>query len=129
MIYVRAIHFAATMMAAGVVFFVVFVAAPAFRRADTRVRAALWPRLAFIAWFSLVLADRFGCGVAGTDRGVDERRSPGGCVFRRCAVDRAVANRISVWPGRRDSFSACILAATFVPLLSAKRKQRLGSIP
>ena len=58
MIYVRAIHFAATLMAVGVVFFAVFVAAPALRSApgDTRVRAALWPKLAFIAWFSLVLA-------------------------------------------------------------------------
>ena len=58
MIYVRAIHFAATLMAVGVVFFAVFVAAPALRAApgDTRVRAALWPRLAFIGWFSLVLA-------------------------------------------------------------------------
>src|SRR5580692_2455604 len=58
MIYVRAIHFAATLMAAGVVFFIVIVAAPALHAASdaTRIRAALWPRLAFIAWFSLVLA-------------------------------------------------------------------------
>jgi putative copper resistance protein D len=64
MIYVRAIHFAATLMAAGVVFFVVFVAAPALRGAadDKAVRAALWPRLAFIGWFSLVLA--IGSGAA-----------------------------------------------------------------
>jgi putative copper resistance protein D len=58
MIYVRAIHFAATLMAAGVVFFIVYVAAPAFRAApDAKaLRAVLWPRLAFIGWFSLVLA-------------------------------------------------------------------------
>jgi putative copper resistance protein D len=64
MIYVRAIHFAATLMAAGVVFFVVFVAAPALRGADDdkAVRAALWPQLAFIGWFSLVLA--IGSGAA-----------------------------------------------------------------
>jgi copper resistance protein D len=62
MIYVRAIHFAAAIMAAGVVFFVVMIAAPAFREAkDTAIRAALWPRLAAIAWFSLVLA--IGSGV------------------------------------------------------------------
>src|ERR1700749_2722080 len=64
MIYVRAIHFAATLMAAGVVFFVVFVAAPALRGAvdDKAVRAALWPRVAFIGWFSLVLP--IGSGAA-----------------------------------------------------------------
>ena len=46
MVYVRAIHFAATLMAVGVVFFAVFVAAPALRAApgDTRVRAALTSR-------------------------------------------------------------------------------------
>jgi copper resistance protein D len=64
MIYVRAVHFAATLMTAGVVFFIVFVAAPALRAAadDKTVRAALWPQLAFIGWFSLVLA--IGSGAA-----------------------------------------------------------------
>ncbi|MGC1446357.1 MAG: copper homeostasis membrane protein CopD [Xanthobacteraceae bacterium] len=64
MIYVRAIHFAATLIAVGVVFFMVFVAAPALRAAtdNKAVRALLWPRLAFIGWFSLVLA--VGSGAA-----------------------------------------------------------------
>jgi copper resistance protein D len=64
MIYLRAIHFAATMMAAGIVFFIVFVAAPAIRAAtpDKTLRGQLWPQLAFTGWFSLVLA--VGSGAA-----------------------------------------------------------------
>lgn len=69
MIYVRAIHFAATMMAAGIVFFIVFVAAPAIRAinlrattADKAIRTRLWPQFAFTGWFSLVLA--VGSGAA-----------------------------------------------------------------
>ena len=58
LIYARAIHFAATLMAAGAVFFIILIAVPALRavRDESGVRAALWPKLAFIAWFSLILA-------------------------------------------------------------------------
>jgi putative copper resistance protein D len=58
LIYVRAIHFAATITVAGVVFFVVFIAEPAFRKAagDTRLPAAARPPLAWLAWIGLVLA-------------------------------------------------------------------------
>jgi copper resistance protein D len=53
----RAVHFAATLMVAGVVFFLAFVAEPAFgfagKRAD--LAAAVRARLAAIAWASLVL--------------------------------------------------------------------------
>ncbi len=64
MIYIRAVHFTATLVAAGLVFFIVFVAAPALRAAadDKAVRARLWPQLAFVGWFSLVLA--VGSGAA-----------------------------------------------------------------
>ena len=64
MITIRAIHFAATLVAAGMVFFIVFVAVPALRAAanDKTLRAVLWPQLAFIGWFSLVLA--VGSGAA-----------------------------------------------------------------
>ena len=64
MIYIRAVHFAATLVAAGLVFFIVFVAVPALRAAadDKTLRAVLWPKLAFIGWFSLVLA--VGSGAA-----------------------------------------------------------------
>jgi putative copper resistance protein D len=58
LLYARAIHFAATMLVAGVVLFAVFVAVPAWRGVSynggfaVKVRA----RLAVIAWISLALA-------------------------------------------------------------------------
>jgi len=56
MIYIRAIHFAATIMAAGVVFFAVCIAAPALRHNGiARAAAAFRSRLAVIGWCSLSL--------------------------------------------------------------------------
>ncbi|MGH6878128.1 MAG: hypothetical protein ACREHV_12260 [Rhizomicrobium sp.] len=56
--YARAVHFAPTIMASGIVFFAMFVADPALRRAQriTAMAATLRSRLAPIAWISLVLA-------------------------------------------------------------------------
>ena len=58
LIYARAIHFAATMLVAGVVLFAVFVAAPAWRGAASNggVAVDVRTRLAVIAWLSLALA-------------------------------------------------------------------------
>jgi len=58
LIYARAIHFAATMLVAGVVLFAVFIAAPAWRGAAANGAAAIKvrARLAVIAWISLALA-------------------------------------------------------------------------
>jgi putative copper resistance protein D len=57
MVFERAIHFATTIMATGVVFFVAFVAEPALRKAanDTLART-LFPRLRWIVWLSLAFA-------------------------------------------------------------------------
>jgi copper resistance protein D len=56
--YVRAMHYAATLSVAGVVFFLVLIAEPAFRRTATepRIAVALRARLSWIAWTSLVVA-------------------------------------------------------------------------
>lgn len=56
--YARALHFAATLSMAGVVFFIVFIGEPAFRHAKTvsRFADAIRRRLAWIAWLSLVAA-------------------------------------------------------------------------
>ncbi len=56
--YARAIHFAATMLVAGVVLFAVFVAAPAWRGVSSNggVAVKIRARLAAIAWISLALA-------------------------------------------------------------------------
>jgi putative copper resistance protein D len=55
LIYVRAVHYAATITVAGGVFFLVFIAEPAFRNAgdDSRLRAAVRPPLAWLAWVAL----------------------------------------------------------------------------
>ena len=58
LLYARAIHFAATMLVAGVVLFAVFVAAPAWRSAagNSSVAINVRTRLAVIAWIGLALA-------------------------------------------------------------------------
>jgi putative copper resistance protein D len=121
MIYARAIHFAATIMAAGMVFFIVFVAAPAFRAAsdDARVRAALWPRLAFIAWFSLVLAVGSGA-VWLVLTAASMSGEPPADVFSGGVLGTVLSQTQFglAWTARL--LLACILAATFVPLLSAQ---------
>ena len=121
MVYVRAIHFAATLMAVGVVFFAVFVAAPALRAApdDTRVRAALWPKLAFIAWFSLVLAIGSGAVWLVLTAAAMSGEAPAD-VFSD-GIWWTVLSQTHfglAWTTR--FIFACILAAIFVPLLSAK---------
>jgi copper resistance protein D len=121
MVYVRAIHFAATLMAAGVVFFAVFVAAPALRAAsdDTRMRAALWPKLAFIAWFSLVLALGSGAVWLVLTAAAMSGEAPAN-VFSD-GVWWTVLSQTHfglAWTAR--FIFVCILAVTFVPLLSTK---------
>jgi copper resistance protein D len=58
LLYARAIHFAATMLVAGVVLFVVFVAAPAWRgtAGNDAVATKVRTRLTVIAWIGVALA-------------------------------------------------------------------------
>jgi copper resistance protein D len=57
LLYARAVHFAATMLVAGVVLFVVFVAAPAWRGGGgSAVAVNVRRRLAVIGWIGLALA-------------------------------------------------------------------------
>jgi copper resistance protein D len=56
LIWVRALHFAATMMVTGNVLFLIFIAEPAFRAAgDTQVAARVHPSLTWIAWAALAV--------------------------------------------------------------------------
>ena len=57
LIYVRAIHFAATITVAGAVFFIVFMAEPTFRNAASGARMPAIVRygLVWIAWSGLVV--------------------------------------------------------------------------
>lgn len=56
--YARAVHFAASIVTAGVVFFVVLIAEPAFDKAPTgsKIAAAFRRSLARIAWISIAFA-------------------------------------------------------------------------
>jgi len=58
LIYVRAIHFGATIALVGVIFFVALIAEPAFAAtaADTPLPTTLRPRFTAIAWIALALA-------------------------------------------------------------------------
>jgi putative copper resistance protein D len=58
LVYARAIHFAATIVAAGTVFFAVLVAEPAFRAGpgNARVAPAVRAKLFVIAWIGLAVA-------------------------------------------------------------------------
>jgi copper resistance protein D len=58
LIYVRAVHFAATLTVAGLAFFVPLIANPAFRDAgkDARVAPAVRFRLGWVMWVALALA-------------------------------------------------------------------------
>ena len=58
MVFERAIHFAATITAAGIVFFVAFVAEPSLRNiaSDALLARTLFARLRWITWLSLAVA-------------------------------------------------------------------------
>jgi putative copper resistance protein D len=124
MIYARAIHFAATIMAAGAVFFIVLIAAPAFRAAKETVqlRAALWPRLAFIAVFDLVLAVGSGAVwlilTAASISG-----EPPSQVFSDGVVWTVLSQTHFGLAWITRLVLAGLLGATLVPLLSARRER------
>jgi putative copper resistance protein D len=112
MIGARAVHFAATMLASGVVFFAVFIAADAPAAFQSRLAAIAWPALVLsvisgAAWLLLTaqsmsgqpLADVVSQGVIWT-------------VLLQTDFGNDWLVRLVI---------ACLLAGTFVPLLAAKR--------
>ena len=118
--YARAVHFAAAISAAGVVFFAVFIAEPAFRKAPNGARmiASLRSRLAWIAWISLALALFSGAGwlflTAASMSG-----QPATEVLAQGVLWIVVAQTDfgNDWVGR--FVLACLLAAAFVPFFSS----------
>ena len=128
MIYIRAVHFAATLVATGLIFFIVFVAAPALCAAadDKAVRARLWPQFAFLGWFSLVLAVGSGAAwlvltasaMSGTPPG-DLSAGVLTTVLTQTHFGLAAIVRLA---------AAGILAVTFAVLLSAQDRPRVGAI-
>lgn len=119
--YARAVHFAASFMATGVVFFAGFTGAPALHKAphDQCIAVKLRARLAWIAWISLALAVLAGAAwlvlTASSMSG-----EPVATVLSRGVLWTVLSQTDfgNDWLAR--SAIACILAGLFVPLLSAK---------
>jgi putative copper resistance protein D len=120
MFYARAVHFAASIMAAGVVFFVVFIAEPAVRRAPTgsKIAAALRLSLARIAWISIAFYMLSGVTwlvlTAASMSG-----QPVADVYEQGTLWTVLSQTDfgNDWLAR--SVFVCALAGIFIPLLSA----------
>jgi len=121
LIYVRAIHFAATLTAAGVVFFIVLVAAPAFRQVGANSTVPIIVRATFkwIAWLGLLLTVLSGAAwfvlvaQSMSDRVLADVFSEG--IPWTVLSDTGFGH---VWLARFAL--ACLLAGLFVPFLSAQ---------
>jgi copper resistance protein D len=119
LIYARGVHFAATIMAAGIAFFAVCIAEPAFRKSPSaNLPATLRRRFAWVAWISLAL-----CVLSGASWFALTAASMSGQPLTQIYAQEVLWTVASQtvfgndW-GARLVF-ACALAATFVPLLSA----------
>ncbi len=119
--YARAVHFVATIMAAGVVFFVVFIAEPALRKApdDLRMAATLHSRLAQIAWISLALFV-----LSGAVWLVLTAASMSGQAVADVFPQGVLWTVLSQTDFGHDWLArfvfACVLAGLFVPILAAQ---------
>jgi putative copper resistance protein D len=122
LIYVRAVHFAASMLAAGAVFFIAFVAEPALRtaRGDPHVPGIVRCRLAGLVWIGLVLALLSGAAwFVLTAAAMSDQRLPevfSGGVLWIVLTDTEFG---CDWLVRL--VVACLLAGALILLLSAER--------
>jgi copper resistance protein D len=124
LIYARAIHFATTMLVAGVVLFAIFVAAPAWRGAagNDAVAIKVRIRLAVIAWIGLALAAIAGvawlvltaAGMSGLPTAQVFGDSVLWTVLSQTTFGRTWLVRFAI---------ACALAATLPALLSPRDRQ------
>lgn len=121
MIGIRAVHFAATITVAGAVFFIVFIAEPAFRQAGagTRLPALVRRALAWIGWLGLALTLVSGAAwLVLIAQSMSER--PLADVFSE-GVLWIVLSQTGFgrdWLARL--VLACLLGGIFVPFLSAR---------
>lgn len=124
LIAARAVHFAATIPVAGVVFFVVFIAEPAFRKAPdgTRGIVSLRSWFALIAWVSLVLSMLSGAAwlvlIAASMSGQEVADVFAHGVLWIVLSQTDFGND---WLAR--FVFACVLAGLLVPLLSRRGAQ------
>jgi copper resistance protein D len=126
LIYVRAVHFAATITAAGVVWFIAFIAEPAFRhtKQDTGAALALRNRLAWIAWIGLV-----GAILSGIPWLVLTAESMSGQPLSELSSQGVLWTVLSQTGFGRDWLlrfvMACVLGALFVRFLSPQGMRSL----
>jgi copper resistance protein D len=120
--YARAVHFSATIMVAGVVFFAAFIAEPALRKApnEARLAVALRSWLGLIAWISLVLSVLSGAAWLVLTAASMSGQAVAG-VFSQGVLWTTLSQTDfgNDWLAR--FVFACVLAGVFVPLLSAQR--------
>jgi putative copper resistance protein D len=122
LVYVRAVHFAATIAVAGVAFFLIFIAEPAFRGTDagTQLLGIVRPRLAWIAWISLMVTVVTGAAwlvllaQSMSDSPLEEVFSEG--ILWTVLLETGFGRD---WLAR--FVLACFLAGLLVPFLSAQR--------
>jgi copper resistance protein D len=123
-VYARAVHFAATIVAAGIVFFVVLIAEPAARKSPKGAcfAATLRLRLASLAWISLGLSVLSGAAWLILTAASMSGQSVA-AVFSQGVLGTVLSQTDfgNDWLAR--FVFACVLAATFVPLLSARGAQ------
>jgi putative copper resistance protein D len=120
-IYVRAVHFAATLLVAGVAFFKVFIAEPAFRKAgaDTRVTAIVRLWLRRMAWTGFALAVLSGAAwLVVTAAAMSDE--PLGDVISNGVLSTVLTQTTFGHDWLIRSVLACSLAAAFVPFLAAR---------
>lgn len=118
LIYARAVHFAATIMAAGIVFFAVCIFEPALRGAPSGALAAtLRRRFAWSAWISLAF-----CVLSGASWFVLTATSMSGQPLSQIYSQDVLWTVLSQTDFGNDWFVrlvvACALGGTIVPLLS-----------
>jgi putative copper resistance protein D len=119
-IYVRAVHFGATLMAAGIVFFIVFVGAPSFRAGDDKhACSALRRQLSLIALLSLTVTVISGAAwLVLTAASISDQ--PPTQVFSGGVAWTVLSQTSFGWDWMVRLLLACLLAVTFVPLLSGR---------
>jgi putative copper resistance protein D len=126
LIYVRGLHFAATIAATGVVWFIAFIGEPAFRNAkqDTGVTKLVRNRLAWIAWIGLLAAV-----LSGIPWLVLTAESMSGQPLSELSSQGVLWTVLSQTDFGRDWLlrfvMACVLGALFVRFLSAEGMRSL----
>jgi copper resistance protein D len=126
LVYVRAIHFAATLTVAGVVFFIVSIGGPASRLAGTGAPVACRVRTyyAWIAWIGWILTVLSGAAWLVLVASAVSDRS-----LADVLTDGTVWTLVSQTGFGRDwlqrFFIACLLAVLLVPFLAAQRTKSL----